>query len=35
VDWMYLAQDRDHRLVLVNMIISLQVPQDTRGFLTS
>jgi hypothetical protein len=26
VDWIHLAQDRDQRLALVNMVINIQVP---------
>jgi hypothetical protein len=35
VDWIHLAQDRDRRWALVNMVMSLRVPQNAANFLTS
>jgi hypothetical protein len=35
MDWIDLAQDRDRWLALVNTVLNLQVPQNTRNFLTS
>jgi hypothetical protein len=35
VDWIHLAQDRDHWWTLVNTVMSLQVPKKARNFLTS
>jgi hypothetical protein len=31
MDWVYLAQDRDQRLALVNMVLNFQVPQNGGG----
>jgi hypothetical protein len=35
VDWIKLAQDRDMWHALVNSLIILHFPQNTRNFLTS
>jgi hypothetical protein len=35
VDWMHLAQDRDQWWALVNMVMSLLVPEKVGDFLTS
>jgi len=33
--WIHVAQDRGQRLVLVNMVLGLRVPQTAGNFLTS
>jgi hypothetical protein len=33
VDWMHLAQDRDHWWALVKMVMNLRVPKNSRNFL--
>jgi len=35
VDWMHLAEDRDHWSSLVNTIINFRIPQKAGNFLTS
>jgi len=35
VDWIYLAQERDHWRALVNTVMDLRVPQNVGNFLAS
>jgi hypothetical protein len=35
VDWIHFAQDRDRWRALVNMVMSLRVPQNAGNFLIS
>jgi len=34
-DWIDVAQNRDNWLVLMNVVMKLQVPQNVENFLTS
>jgi len=35
MDWIALAQDTEERLVLVNAVMNLRVPQNAGNFLNS
>jgi len=35
VDMMHVAQDRDQLRAIVNTVMNLQIPYDTRNFLSS
>jgi hypothetical protein len=35
VDWIYVTQDRDQWLALVNTVMHFRVPQKAENFLTS